>query len=81
MKNVLQRLVALQPRIDRSIIFARWCQCASLSSTWFLGPTLVCLPPNGISVGSNIFAELVIVTNRQTDRNTNKQIDVKPMWQ
>jgi len=32
----------------------------------YLGP----VPPNGISIGSSVFAELAIVTNRQTYRET-----------
>jgi len=37
------------------------------SRTWFYGPTRV-HSPNGISIGSAIFARLKIVTDRQTDR-------------
>jgi len=36
------------------------------SNTWSLGPTQV-LNPNGISIGSAVFAELTSVTDRQTD--------------
>jgi len=36
---------------------------------WFLGPNQVS-PPDGISIGSAIFAELTNVTNSQTDRPT-----------
>jgi len=35
------------------------------SNTWFLGPTHI--NPNGISIGSAIFAGLTTVTDRQTD--------------
>jgi len=39
-------------------------------NTWFPGPTQV-LNPNGISMGSAVFAGLTTVTNRQTeDRQT-----------
>jgi len=38
-------------------------------NTWFLGPTRLS-PPNGISIGSVVFAGLTNVTNRQTDRPT-----------
>jgi len=38
-----------------------------LSNTWFLAPTRV-LNPNGFSIGSAIFAGLMIITGRQTDR-------------
>jgi len=37
------------------------------SNTWFRGPIQV-LKPNGISIGSAIFAGLTSVTDRQTDR-------------
>jgi len=36
------------------------------SNTWFPGPTLV-LDPNGISIGSAVFAGLISVTYRPTD--------------
>jgi len=41
------------------------------SNTWFRGPTRV-HNPNGISIGSAGFAGLTIVTDRQTDRPTNR---------
>ena len=37
------------------------------SNAWFPGPTRV-LNPNGISIGSAVFAGLISVTDRQTDR-------------
>ena len=37
---------------------------------WFHGPTRV-LKPNGISIGSAVFAGLTSVTDRQTDRRTD----------
>ena len=40
-----------------------------LSNTWFLVPTRA-HNPNGISIGSAIFAGLTSVTDRQTDRQT-----------
>jgi len=40
------------------------------SNTWFLGPTRV-LDPNGISIGAALFAGLISVTDRQTDRPTD----------
>jgi len=39
------------------------------SNTWFLGPSQV-LNPDGISIGSAVFAGLTSVTVRQTDRQT-----------
>jgi len=39
------------------------------SNTWYLGPTQV-LNPNGISIGSAVFAGLTNVTDRQTDHAT-----------
>jgi len=39
--------------------------CGSQSNAWFLGPTKI-LNPNGISIGSAIYAGLTSVTGRQT---------------
>jgi len=39
------------------------------SNTWFHGSTRV-LNPNGISIGSAVFASLISVTDRQTDHAT-----------
>jgi len=39
------------------------------SNTWSLGPTQV-INPNGISIGSAVFAGLTSVTDRQTDHAT-----------
>jgi len=41
------------------------------SNTWFLGLTQI-QPPHDISIGSAIFAGLTTVTNRQTDRQTDR---------
>jgi len=38
-------------------------------NTWFPGPTRV-LNPDGISIGSAVFAELTSVTDRPTDHAT-----------
>ena len=43
--------------MDGSIVFARWCQCAPASNTYFLRPTWV-HNWNGILIGSVIFAQL-----------------------
>ena len=40
------------------------------SNTWFLGPTQV-HNPNGISIGSAVFAGLTTVTDRPMDRPTD----------
>ena len=45
------------------------CGISAPSNTWFLGPTRVHIP-NGISIGSTVFAGLTIVTARLTDRQT-----------
>jgi len=42
---------------DGSVVFARWCHCAPLSNTCFLGPTRVHIL-NGISIGSAVLAHL-----------------------
>ena len=44
--------------------------CSNKSNTWFLEPTRV-HNPNGISIGSVVFAGLTTVTDRQTDRQTD----------
>jgi len=41
------------------------------STTWFLGPTGV-LNPNGISIGSAVFAGLTTVSDRWTERLTDR---------
>ena len=41
------------------------------SNTWSLGPSQV-LNPNGISIGSAVFAGLTSVTDRPTDRQTDQ---------
>jgi len=46
--------------------------CEPPSNTWSLGPTQV-LNPNGISIGSAVFAGLVWQTDLQTDRPTDRQ--------
>ena len=43
------------------------------SNTWFPGPTRV-LNPNGISIGSAVFARLTSVADRQTDRQTARYL-------
>jgi len=43
------------------------------SKTWFLGPTRV-LNPNGILIGSAVFAGLTSVTDRSTDQATRLAI-------
>jgi len=42
------------------------------SNVWFHGPTRV-LNPNGISIGSAVFAVLTNVTDRETERPTDRQ--------
>ena len=46
-----------------------------LSNTWFLGPTQV-RNPNGMSIGSAVFAELTIVIDRPTDRQTTPCVTI-----
>ena len=50
-------------------VFARLRQCALTSNTSFLEPTALRVP-NGISIGSAVFARLTIVTGRQTGNAT-----------
>jgi len=42
-----------------------------LSNTWLPGPNRV-TNPNGISIGAAVFAELTSVTDRTTDRPTDR---------
>ena len=49
--------------------------CGPPSNTWFLGPTRV-LNPNGISNAWAVFAGLITVTDRQTDRQTRPRCSV-----
>jgi len=42
-----------------------------ISNTWFLGPTWV-YNPNGMSISSAVFARLTTVTDRPTDRQTDR---------
>ena len=44
------------------------------SNTWFPGPTRV-HNRNSISIGSAVFAGLITVTDRQTDRQTTLLLD------
>jgi len=53
--------MAPPPHMDGSMVFARWCQCAPPSNTCFLGPTQVHIP-NGISINSATFAQLMAET-------------------
>jgi len=46
------------------------------SNTWFLGPTRV-LNPNGISIGSAIFAGIISMTDRQTEHATQSVTTVR----
>ena len=51
--------------------FAWWIWTGDPSNTSFLGPTRV-YNPNGMSIGSAIFAGLAIVTGKPTDRPTDR---------
>ena len=56
-------------RTDRSIVFARRRKCASLSNTWFLWPAQP--PPlNSISIGLSVFAEPMVVSNKEINHAT-----------
>jgi len=45
--------------MDGSLVFIRWCQCAPHVVCASLGPSTRVHNPNGISVGSAIFAQLM----------------------
>jgi len=55
--------------LDGSVVFSRWRQCAHIYL--IIGHTRV-RNPNGILIGSAVFAGLMIVTDKQTDRPTVK---------
>jgi len=59
----LQPFFAGPPTMDNSIIFTRWLYCALPCNTCFLGPTLV-HNPNGILIGSTVFAQVMAVCRR-----------------
>ena len=72
MVKVIWHKTASPPQMDGSIVFARWRQCAQMGgyigATWrirlnlcFLQPTRV-HNPNGISIGSAVFAQLTADT-------------------
>jgi len=44
-------------------------------NTWFLGLTRV-RAPNGISIGSAVFAQLIVVSDQETDRHTDHATSV-----
>jgi len=44
--------------------------------TWLLAPTQAC-PPNGISVGSSVFAGLAVVSNTQTHAQSTLRLNVR----
>jgi len=69
---LVPKLVAMATTLRHSIS-AMW-GSGRPSSTWFLGPTRV-LNPNGISIGSAVFAGLASVTDKQTDPQTDRQTD------
>jgi len=63
-------------QIDRSIAFDRWRQCAPSSNTrtHAVGP-----PPNGISIGSAVSAELAVETQHaDTDQGTSRDAQKRP---
>ena len=47
--------------------------------TWFLEPTRV-HSPNGISIGSAVFAELTIVTDSQTDHASTRSVTIGSIY-
>jgi len=64
-----QRVAILynRPPLPPNKMSIRVWKCGPPSNTWFPVPTRVHIP-NGISIGSVVFAGLTIVTDRLTDR-------------
>ena len=50
------------------------------SNTWFLVPTRVCAP-NGVSIGSAVLAQLVVVTDRQTDHTDGTALTTRRIFE
>jgi len=61
----------MAPHMDGSIVFAGWRHYAPQSNTCFPGPTRV-HNPSGTSIGAAVFAGLTTVTDRATDRQTDR---------
>jgi len=55
--------------MDGPTVFAKFAPECTPPNTCFLWPILVQIP-NGISIGSDVFAGFTTVTDRQTDRQT-----------
>ena len=53
-------ITASPPHTDHSVLFARWRQCAPHVTHASLGPPVQVYNPNGISIGSAIFAHLTV---------------------
>jgi len=67
---------------NRFIIFAKLRQRAPQSNTWLIRWANASMPPpNGISVGSAVFARLTVVTGRQTDRPRHGVCSNRPQLQ
>jgi len=58
------------------MVYARWRQICTPPNTCFLGPTRVQIP-NGISIGSTVFAGLTTVTDHATRSVTIGRIYVR----
>jgi len=65
--------------LDHSIVFYRWCPYVGYPiQLIFLGPTRV-NAPNGISIGSAVFAEVAVMTNMQTDTQSAEPYRLVPI--
>jgi len=60
----------------RSTLFVRWRQCALPSDTCFLEPARV-FPLNGISIDSSVLAGPTVMTDAETNRNSDRLLSVK----
>ena len=60
--------------MDHSFVFTRWRpRVFSSNNIWFFGLTRVCSPGTASLSVPPFFAELTVLTNRQTDRQTDGQ--------
>jgi len=68
--NVIWRKAASPPHTEGSVVLIRWCQCAPRAPNAYLPEPTRVHNPNCISIGSGVFAGLMIVTDRPTDHAT-----------
>ena len=71
-------MAALTLLIDRSIVFARWCQCEPSSNTWSLGFTRVCPQTTSRSVQPFQYSSSVCPMHRHTNHRVSNVCSNNP---